>query len=380
VDPLTFKNNPPVTTGPYMLDKYYVEQKIYVWKRNENYWNKDKYYPVPKYLIYRSGSTGDQQLAEIKNNVTDIFGMDYKVYMDKRTTEISQINLVAYLDPCPRGAFFNNAKPNLNKPEFRRALSMLMNRPKMAENIWIPASKPAEALWADYRNMDKYINKEANDKWGTLKFDPAKALELLNSIGYKQVNGKLMDPDGKQVTLQISAVGTAGANEYMFAQDFTEEVKKIGIDATLQGFADQPPFFSQVDNGTFDVGFWWFCGATVDPIELYKSYECKDVVPIGEIPKRGNEVRACDPEFDKVVEQLKVTNPDDPAANDLYMQAYDLWMKNAFGVPLIQTIYTQYYNTTYWDNMMSNNNLYTVPFNWWMQINQVLFKIKPKAQ
>jgi len=377
VDPLTFKNNPPVTTGPYMLDRTYVEQKIYVWKRNENYWNKDKYYPVPKYVIYRSGSSGDQLLAEVKNNVTDIFGMDYKVYMDKKA-EIPQINLVAYLDPCPRGAFFNNAKPNLNKPEFRRALSMLMNRPKWATNIWIPASKPAEALWADYRNMDKFINKDANDSWGTLKYDPAKALELLNSIGYKQVNCKLMDPSGKQVTLKVSAVGTAGASEYMFAQDFTEEIKKIGIDATLQGFADQPPFFAQIDDGTFDVGFWWFCGATVDPVELYKSYECKDVVPIGTVAQHGNEIRACDPEFDKVVEKLKVITPDDPAANALYMEAYDLWMKNAFGVPLIQTIYTTYYNTTYWDNMLSTDNLYTVPFNWWMQINMVLFKIKSK--
>ena len=135
-------------------------------------------------------------------------------------------------------------------------------------------------------------------------------------------------------------MGGPGANEYLFAQDFTEELKKIGIDATLQGFADQPPFFSKVDNGDFDIGFWWFCGATVDPVELYAGYECKDVVPIGELPKRGNSIRACDPEFDAVVEKLKTITPDDPAANDLYMQAYDLWMKNAFGVPLVQTIYT----------------------------------------
>lgn len=379
VDPLTFKNYPPVTTGAYKLYKTYVEQKIYVWVLREDYWNKDVK-PGPKYVIYRSGPAADQIVAEAKANSTDIFGMDYKTYTEQHDSELPHINVVAYLDPCPRGAFFNNAKAPLDKADFRRAMSMLMNRPKWAENIWIPATKPATALWADYRNMDQFINQEANTKWGTLEYNPDKALELLTGLGYKVDGDKLLDAQGVQAKLEVIAVGGPGANEFLFAQDFTEELKKIGFDATLQGFADQPPFFSKIDKGDFDIGFWWFCGATVDALELYQGYECKDVVPIGELPKRGNSIRACDPEFDAVVDQLKAITPDDPAANDLYMQAYDLWMKNAFGVPLVQTIYTTYYNTTYWNNMMSTDMLYTVPFNWWMQIQFVLFNITPKAQ
>ncbi len=49
---------------------------------------------------------------------------------------------------------------------------MLINRPKIGENIWAPPTKPAEAPWADYRNLDQYIDKASNDKWGVLKFDP----------------------------------------------------------------------------------------------------------------------------------------------------------------------------------------------------------------
>ena len=64
--------------------------------------------------------------------------------------------------------------------------------------------------------------------------------------------------------------------------------------------------------------------------------------------------------------------------DSLYMKAYDLFMRGSPGVPLIQTYYTAYFNTTYWDNMLSNDNLYTVPFNWWGQILFVLFNISPK--
>ena len=376
-DPLTFKNNPPVVTGPYVFDKAYPEQKIFVWKRNPNYWNKDVKLSA-EYVIYRTGPGADQQLAEIKSNNMDIFGMDYNTYKEKHDSEIPQINVVAYVDPCPRGAFFNTQKPNLDKPEFRRALSMLMNRPKWAENIWIPPSKPAVAPWADYRNLDQFINQAANDKWGTLTYSPDKAKQIFTDLGYKTVDGKLVDPKGTPVTFKVTTPVGPGGWEYLMAQDFIEEMKAVGIDATLQNF-EQPVMFSGTSLGNFEIGFWWMCGATVDPVELYSGFQCKDVVPIGTEAAHGNEMRLCDPEFDAVVDKLKTITPDDPAAHDLYMQAYDLFMRDAPGVPLVQTYYTAYYNTTYWNNMMSNQNLYTVPFNWWGQILWVLFGVTSKS-
>jgi peptide/nickel transport system substrate-binding protein len=377
VDPHTFKNNPPVTTGPYMFDTAYPEQKVMVWKRNDDYWGKDMgYEPAPKYVIYRTGPGAEQQLAEIQENNMDIFGMSYELYQE-RQADISQINYVAYVDPCPRGAFFNTAKePHLSQPEFRRALSMLMNRPKWAENIWVPASKPAVAFWADYRNLDKFINEEANEKWGILEYNPERAMEIFEELGYTLEGDTLMDPDGEPVSFEVSTPSAPGGNEYMMAQDFIEDLKAVGIEASLQHY-EQPVMFSNTRNGTFEIGFWWMCGATVDPTELFNGFTCDRVVPIGEETKRGNEMRLCDPELDAVLEELNAVDPEAPEAHDLYMEAYDLFMRDAPGVPLIQTYYTQYFNTTYWDNMMSNDNLYTLPFNWWGQIMFVLFNIEP---
>jgi peptide/nickel transport system substrate-binding protein len=116
----------------------------------------------------------------------------------------------------------------------------------------------------------------------------------------------------------------------------------------------------------------------VDPYELYSGYTCDRVVPIGERTTRGNGVRFCNEQFDAVVAEMGKVDPSDPAAQDLYMQAYDIWMEYAPGVPLIQTYYTSYRNTTYWDNTMTNQNLYTVPFNWWGQIMFEFFEMTPK--
>ncbi len=377
VDPKTFKNNPPVTTGPYMFDKAYPEQKIYVWKKNPNYWNKDKYDPAPNYVVYRSGAqTSDQGLAEAKANNSDIFGLDNALFADKKG-DIPQITQVAYVDPCPRGAWFNRAKAPFDKPEFARAMSMLMNRQKWADNIWIPASKPATALWADYRNLDKYINPDSAKKWGTLDYNPDAAMKLLESIGYTKDGDVLKDAKGEPVKFVVGTPTGPNDNEYKMAQDWILDMKAIGIDASLENF-EQAVFFPKVANGDFAAGVWWMCGATVDPMELYSGFTCDRVVAVGERAVKGNEERYCNKKFDEAVSKLQALTPDDPAAAPLYQEAFDQWMQDPPGVPLIQTYYTAYYNNTYWSNMMSNQNLYTVPFNWWGQILFVLFNIKAK--
>ncbi len=376
-DPKTFKNNPPVTTGPYMLDKTYPDQKVFVWKKNPNYWNKAKFDPAPKYVIYRTGpSSSDQVVADMMANNTDVLGIQYDIFQSK-AADLKQFSGVAYVDPCPRGAFFNNAKAPFDKPEVRRALSMLMNREKWGENIWVPPSQPAKGLWANYRNMDQYINPASAEKWKTFTYDPAGAVALLESVGFKKDGNTMMAPDGKPFSFVVGTpVGPTGY-EYLMAQDWIEDLKAQGIEASLQNF-EGPVWWSRVDAGDWDAGVWWMCGATVDPMELYDGYTCNRVVPIGERPINGNSLRACNKEFDSIVEKLKQLTPDAPEAKDLYMQAFDKWMEMAFGVPLIETYYPVQFNTTYWDGMPSKDNLYTVPFNWWGQIMWVLFNAKPK--
>jgi peptide/nickel transport system substrate-binding protein len=327
-------------------------------------------------VVYRSSPTqADAQFADAKSGVTDIFGLDNALYAQQKD-QIPAIHQVAYVDPCPRAVWFNHSKAPFNNGTFDRALSMTMNRAKWAANIWIPPSKPAAGLWSDYRNLDQYINTGSDTKWHTLDYDPQAAVQLMATIGYTQVNGQLMDASGKQVSFVVGTPTQPTDFEYKIAQDWIQDLKAIGINASVQNF-QQPPWFNNVNAGTWDTGVWWFCGATVDPMELYSQFLCKSVVPVG-TNATVNAERYCDKNFDTVVNQLMAITPNDPKAAALYQQAFDLWMQDPPGVPLIQTYYTAYYNDTYWSNMPTNSNLYTVPFNWWGQIMWVYFNVKPK--
>jgi peptide/nickel transport system substrate-binding protein len=377
VDAHTFKNNPPIYTGPYKLSTVYPENKVFVWERRGDYWGKELgYWPAAKYAIYRAGSGGEQLLADLKDNSTDIFYWEYDPYQANKA-DVPQVVQIPYVDPCPRGAWFNAANgPHMPKPEFRRALSMLMNRETWATNIWRPTSKPAEGLWADYSNLDVYINEEAKQKWGTLEYNPEKALALLESIGYRKQGGILLGPEGEQVSIKVTTPIGVGSDEYLIGQSLTEELKAFGMNATFE--YEESVFWDKWSTGEWQVAIMWFCGASVDPVELYNDYTCDKVVPIGEPANNGNNGRYCNAEFDEVLAELNKIDPDADNALDLYHRAFDLWLENPPGVPLIETYYTPCFNTAYWDNMPNTNNLYTVPFHWWGQLNQVYFQIQPK--
>ena len=45
-----------------------------------------------------------------------------------------------------------------------------------------------------------------------------------------------------------------GGNEYLLGQDFTEELKTFGIDATFEYV--EGIFWDNRDNGEYDIGFW----------------------------------------------------------------------------------------------------------------------------
>jgi len=376
VDMSTYKNFPPVYTGPYELMEVYPENKVFVWQRNEDYWGKAiGNFPAAKYAIYRTGPGADQQLAEVKDNNMDIFGLGYDVWLQNKA-DIPQINQVVYVDPCPRAAWFNTTVATLDEPEERRAMSMLMDREKWGANIWTPPSKPAAGLWADYRNLDKFINEEAKETWGTLQYNPDAALALLESIGYTKDGDVLLDPNGEQAKIAVTTPVGVGGNEYLMGQDFAEELKAFGYDATFEYVST---FWDTVDMGEHEIGFWWFCGATVDPTEIFNKYTCDKVEPVGTVNTNENEGRYCNEEYQATLDALNAIDPDDPAADALYMKMFDLWMQDPPGVPLIETYYSVSFNTHYWDGMPSNENLYTVPFNWWGQIEQVYFNTTPSG-
>jgi peptide/nickel transport system substrate-binding protein len=75
-DANTFKNNPPVYTGPYILDRVIPEQFMIVWKKNPNYWNKSVMDPQPQYMVWRQALPQDANAEEFQRGNIDAPSID----------------------------------------------------------------------------------------------------------------------------------------------------------------------------------------------------------------------------------------------------------------------------------------------------------------
>ena len=170
-----------------------------------------------------------------------------------------------------------------------------------------------------------------------------------------------------------------GNPEFLIGQLLADELKKIGIEATVRSY--QGPIFTQKYNtGDFDIISYWLCGVSFDPNQLYANLQSDRYVAIGQTAVNGNQYRVKDAELDSLSRQLDVVDPSDPKNKDLFDKALAAYYKALPGIPVIQTTYPAAFNTTYWTGWPSDEDLYQVPLNWWGQFLFVIGRLKPTGK
>ncbi len=375
----TFKNNPPVYTGPYVLDRTIPEQFMFVWKRNPDYWNKANLDPKPQYAVYRQALTVDASVQEFTRGNTDITNsIDYPLQQSFKNSYKDWIQIIA-ADVCPRGIWLNQDSPSglFQTAEGRQAISLLVDRDTIAKTIWQPASRAAKYPWADWSANDKFVNADIQKKYD-LVYDPVKAGQLLDGLGAKLVNG-VRQLNGKPISLTCITPVEVGKNEYQIGQSLAENAKKIGIDIQIRSLVGTP-FDDAYNNGQYDLTSHWLCGSALDPGQFYTLFEERFYQPIGTRTTQGNPTRTRIPELSAIAAQINKADPNNPANKATFDQGLEIFMKNMPAVPVIQTVFPIAYNTTYWKGWPTDDNLYNVPQWWWSQFIFVLGKIQPTGK
>ena len=378
IDPTTYKDNPPVRSGPYKLDRVIPEQLMFVWKKDPNYWNKANLDPKPEYVVYRTAPVVDSDVEEFKRGDTDLGSFDYAHMKAIKDGGYKNILIeTAFRDPCPRGLWINSdaSKGVLADPRGRAALSYLLDRKKIGDTIWLIQTPAAQYPWADYKSNGQWENSSiANDN--KLVYDPKKAAALLDEAGAKAGSDGKRSFNGKPVQWEIMTPAVVGNPEHAIAQLLADELGKIGIDATARSYTNSV-WTQKWNEGDFDISSHWTCGVAFDPEQLYTGFQGDRAVPIGQNAVNGNQVRLKDPTFDDVTHQLDASDPTDPKNKALFDKALTQYYKLLPTIPIIQTTYPTPFNTTYWTGWPTDDNLYHVPANWWGQFLFVLAKLQP---
>jgi peptide/nickel transport system substrate-binding protein len=376
-DPLTFKNNPPVTTSVWKLNQTLPDLRMFVWERDENYWGKDENFPNAKYIVFRTAPPADADYQDLVNNVIDHAHRLQWEQVEQAVATNPKVVYGPFQDPCPRGIWVNASKYPLSEPDVRWALSYLVNREKIANVIWQPPTVPAVHPWSEWKLLEQYLDPAVLEEY-KIEYDPAKATALLDGLGFAPGgDGIRVDDQGNRMAYNIITPAEVGVGEYQIAQDLAEEAAKVGIELTVQAVTG-PVFDDSTLTGNFDITAHWLCGdGFMDPIGIYENYQSKNAAPIGERDTAGNWIRLSDPAFDAAVEALEVISPDSEEAAAAYSTALREWMRLMPAIPVVQTIYVMPWNETYWTNWPTEDNMYTVPFTWWALWYPVTFQVEP---
>ena len=274
----TFKNNPPIYTGPYVLNQANPDQFMQVWEKAPTYWNSANMDPAPQFVIFRQRLEPDAEAQEFANGNVDVPSLPYLNMQAVRGQFDNWLEL-QFNDPCPRGIWLNNDAPSglFKTAEGRQAISFLLDRETIGNTIWQPASKPAMYPWAEWGIHDRWTNEDIRSQF-PFEYNLERAAELLDAAG-ATLNGDRRQMNGEDLNLTIITPVQVGDPEYQIATLLASALDEVGISAEVQPLpgTGHPDAFQL---GEYDISSHWLCGVALDPNQLYAKFLTADYKPV----------------------------------------------------------------------------------------------------
>lgn len=387
--PLTFNNFDlakgwPVSTSPYKLVS--SNSNDTVWDRRADWWGAKSGFhvlPAPERVIVKTAGSEETRAAMAENNELDamwVMGRNrFETVKGKNPSIASWYKdpPYAYLDPCPRFLGFNDTTPPFDNPKVRWAISEVLNRDTIADIAWEGLTKPAKWLTADYPTLSKYTDSIGDlfEKYPTLEYNPAKSASLMKELGYtKDGGGFWVDKAGRRIKLDL-LIRQGEADQAKMAPVVVQLLRRGGFDASFQ-LADIATFTDALNSGRANAFLDVACGGVQDPYATFEHLHSRHATPNGQVAT-GFRVRWKNTDFDKIVDEMAVTDPSDPKLMDLYRRAMQIWLPELPAVPLVQASLLSSLNSTYWKNWPNENNNYIHPGFWWAEALMLIVNIKP---
>jgi peptide/nickel transport system substrate-binding protein len=354
VNPVTFTNDNPVVTGPYVVGSFNSSQ--YTLKLNPLYWQKSLI-KVPEIteVALSNNQTSDLQMSEGKFDQSVLFepGIQ-KAYIDKDPKDYH------YWFPLdsPTALYFNLTEAPFNNVKFRQAMAYAIDKQKIYKQGEYGYEPPANQSLLPPTLDSSWLDQSLAKKYA-YNYSPQKALALLNSIGYHKQNGELIGPDGKQLSFTLEC--PTGWTDYIQDMQIIQtELGQLGIKVNTET--------PSVTTDTNDVETGHFQAALVygwsesNPYYIYDYImSSSESAPVGQTATfNANTERFNDPEADKLLsEYAKTTNT--TKQHQIIDQLEQISFTQVPVVALVSGAGWNEYQTNHYVGWPTASNPYTAP-------------------
>jgi peptide/nickel transport system substrate-binding protein len=381
-DPLTFKSSNPIGTGAYTLAN--ASATVMTYERNDNWWGTKVFgvTPAPKTINFQYlGPETNVALAlaanEIDSPFIGILSLGSFKELVRRNPNVGawyKDAPYAWLDPCPRPLMVQNATPPWDKAEARWALSYLIDRQAIVNLAYEGTTVPSWGIWPFYGGNQPYFDaiQDLRDQYPTDVYDPAKAAELFESIGYtKGADGYWASASGERLKVRY-LVESSSTEEMKVSAVLADQLEAGGIEVEVQPMTGGV-LSDAILRGEYEIKLHSFCpGYIFDNLDLFNG---KYYVPLGEPAPwyERNSFRYNNPAFDAIVDEMGKTPPTEvDKIKDQFHRAMEIWFKDLPVIPMVQAPALVPFNTTYWEGWPSADNPWNMPVSWWATFTTVV--------
>ena len=347
------ENLAPAGTGPYRITDFAVSESeefsVISYEANEHF-------RAPELFFSRVVIRGGGDAVSTARGVLETGEADYASNLQvdpqtlkplqeagKGTVEAAFSNnveslLVNFTNPDPdlgtlRSEWANGSNPHpfLEDPDVRSALSMAIDRGRIAEQLYGPGGSPTCNIVA----APKHYASSDND--GCLKQNIAGAKALLDEAGWLPGSDGIRQKDGTRLKIlyQTSTNSVRQKTQKLIQQWWND----IGVETELKQINPGVFFGGDPDNpdtlGRFYADIQMFTrGSSPEPQQYLSSWRTSEITGAENNWRGGNISRWSEAEYDSTYEELKETRLG-PERNKLVIRLNNLLVQNHVAIPLV---------------------------------------------
>lgn len=390
-DLMNFKNYDPskgwpVFTGPYKVKS--VSQTEFLFERDENWWGAKtgfKPLPRPKYLKWVWYGPEETRTAALAQNQLDQLGdISLGAYLALKRMNpkvIAWFDKFPYatIDPCARNLEFNCALEPWSDPDMRWAVNFALDRNLIISVAYEGTSLPSSTFFPLYPPMARFVDGAGATEFSRacplVKFDPARARQIIESKGYRLNNDEYYEKEGRELAITLTAPDYS-IEIIRIAQVVVELLQNVGINATSRvegsGVYSENFAFGKIEGC---IG-WYTCSSVNEPYSSMSLFHSRWVVPVG-TRANANGWRWKNGEYSRLVDEMGVLPLDDPRVDSLYALAMAIWLKELPIIPLTQAKKLIPFSTAYWTGWPTAQDNYFQPFTWWNSTHRIIHNLEP---
>lgn len=367
-DPTKYANTSPVGTGPFTLDKFAPTQ--YTLKKNSGYWQADKIAPSEVVFPAKSSNSSTDQL----DTTSGKFDWSYNFLPNVKQTYVSrdpQHNSYWFPPGGAIGLFLNDTKAPYSDVNFRKGISLSLNRTTIAQKAVNGYLDQASQSGLILPNLNKWLDPSLPNQ-GKVSQDRTGALAAFSQAGYTLKGNKLVSSAGKQASMTI-VMPQDFSDWVAAAKEVVNQLGAIGIKVSLD-LPQYPQYNQAIQAGTFDAAMGGF-GGTGDPYtDFNNALNSSFATPIN-TPTGNNFERFKDSTVDAALATLAKATDQATQQQATYALEQAMFTK----VPVVLMYYGGswgLFSTKHFTGWPSESDPYTLPTNYNNAMLTVLTHLK----